>query len=68
MIQYAHHPFDMEQKRYRDKFLRFNERARHIQNMSKEKKNLSVVKAERDSSLDDLIRRQEVEKSRLAAK
>lgn len=68
MIQYAHRPFDMEQKRYRDKFLRFNERARHIQNMSKEKKNLSVVKAERDSSLDDLIRHQELEKSRLAAK
>ena len=36
--------------------------------MSKDKKNLSVVKAERDSSLDDLIRRQELEKSRQAVK
>ena len=52
----AHIPFEKEEKRYRDKFTKFNEQARRIQKMCRDSKNLSVANLERDRSLDKLIK------------
>ena len=63
----AHLPFDKEEKRYRDKFKQFNERARRIQDMCRDKKNLSQANLEYDRSLERLIKAQEAEKRQLEA-